>query len=63
MFCPQLNRKCKTVIKQTFQDVSMNNGGRVCPSGGHGGAAAGVYMEEARVRAAEAPGPSTETGL
>lgn len=38
-------------------------GGCVCLSGGHGGAAAGVYVEEARVRAAEAPGSSAETGL
>lgn len=63
MFRPQLNRICKTVLKQTFPDASMNNGGCVCLSGGHGGAAAGVYVEEARVRAAEAPGQSAETSL
>lgn len=32
-------------------------------SGGHGGAAAGVYVEETCVRAAEAQRPSAETGL
>lgn len=63
MFCPQLNRICKTVFKRTFPGASVNNGGCVCLSGGHGGAAAGVYVEEARVRAAEAPGPSAETSL
>lgn len=32
-------------------------------SGGHGGAAGGVYVEETCLRAAEAQRPSTETGL
>lgn len=35
----------------------------VSVSGGHGGAAAGVYVEETRVRAAEAQRPSAETGF
>lgn len=32
-------------------------------SGGHGGAAGGVYVEETRLRAAEAQRPCAETGL
>lgn len=35
----------------------------MCLSGGHGWALAGVFVEAARFRAAEAPWPSAETGI
>lgn len=43
-----------------FQLIHVSN---VCLPGGHGGAVAGVFVEAARVWAAEAPRPSAETGV